>query len=205
MGTITESETSTPSVERAVFLGQGVCFQDASWSDYQDWDRKFEALGFGRVSYCDGVLEIMSISKLHEKIKRILGRIIEDYAIHVGMNPDSAGSATIGDRAKDAGKEPDDSFWFDRDASENDPDLIVEVVVKSEAISKQNFYARFGIPELWVWENSQLTVYLLNETGDGYRESERSDLFPELDLAIVETCGEADNLGAAIREFQKSL
>ena len=204
MGTIlNEPEARNATADQAVLRGMDVVLRGASWDDYVTWDRHFEELGYGRVAYCDGILEIMSISKLHEKIKTILHHIIVNYAIHIGRNPDSAGSATIGNRAKDAGKEPDDSFWFDREASGNTPDLIVEVVVRSEAIDKLNFYSRFEIPELWIWKDDKLKVYLLD--GSTYQESGKSGLFPELDLKVVETCCEADNLGAAIREFREYL
>ena len=194
-----------PSLEAAVRRGQHIVIRGSSWDDYIAWDARFDELGFGRVSYCDGVLEIMSLTKLHERVRRILSRLIEDYALSLGMILDSTGSATIGERSKDAGKEPDDSFWFDRPGTDNSPDLVTEIVVSSEAISKQPFYARFNIPELWVWENRKITIYLLNENADGYDSAEKSQIFPDLDMDLVEQCCKLETLGEAIKKFQATL
>lgn len=188
-----------------MLAGRQVVMRGVSWEEYVAWNARFEELGYGRVSYCDGVLEIMSVTKLHERVRAIIGRLITDYALKIGKEPDSAGCATIGDRGKDAGKEPDDSFWFDRVGVEDDPDLVVEVVVSSEAISKQSFYARFGIPELWIWENGGITVYLLSTDQAAYEKSARSRIFPDLDLALIERCCQCASLGEAIREFQRVL
>ena len=158
------SEEQKPSLEESVFGGKHWVMQGACWEDYESWDAHFSELGYGRVSYCDGVLEIMTLTKRHELVRRILSRLIEDYSFSEDISPDTAGSATIRKQSKDAGREPDDSFWFDREGPPEDddpPDLITEIVVTSEAISKQSFYARFGIPEMWIWESGKITIYLL--------------------------------------------
>ncbi len=198
------AKTKLPNWDEAVAAGGHIVLYGTTWETYEQFDAYFEELSFGRVSYCDGILEIMPNSKLHERMKVNLARLIQDYALWMGHDFSSAGQATIGEQEKDASKEPDDSFWFNREMDER-ADLILEVVITSPAIEKQSFYARFGIPELWIWEDGRIQVWLLKKDGKGYKKSKRSQIFPNLDLRLMERCAQSEILSQAIREFRRGL
>jgi hypothetical protein len=57
---------------------QRVILDNISWSTYLAILKDAESCR-GRIAYDRGVLEIMSPSKVHEHIKRLIGRMIEAY------------------------------------------------------------------------------------------------------------------------------
>ena len=201
--------SSRPNINlaEAIAMGGQVIFHDADWDGYQRFRKFFEKEGYGRVAYCDGLLEIMgNESQPHEIVSYILGHLIGSYAMSLGREVYGTGSALIGSKQKDAGKNPDESFWFDRDPVENEgPDLVVEVVLTTEAISKQTFYAKFDVPEFWIWEEGKLTVYLLKSDGKGYKKSKTSQVFPDLDLKLMERCSNMASLSKANIEFERGV
>ncbi len=178
-----------------------------TWDDYRRFDAHFEKLGFGRVSFFDGILEIMALSELHETIRATLEWLIQNYAIWQGMKIHTKGQATIGSRRKNAGKEPDGSFWFGRIPEPGEPaDLVLEIVVSSPpGIDKLIFFARFAIPELWIWENERIQIHVLKKDGKGYKRAKRSQVFPDLDLAVLERCALLPELGQAVQEFRDAI
>ena len=201
--------SSRPNINlaEAIAMGGQVIFHDADWDSYQRFKKFFENEGYGRVSYCDGTLEIMgNESQPHEIVCRIIGFLISQFAISQGREVYSTGSALIGSKQKDAGKNPDESFWFDRDPVESEgPDLVVEVVLTTEAISKQKFYAKFDVPEFWIWEEEKITVYLLKSGGKGYKKSKTSRVFPDLDMKLMERCSNMASLSKASAEFEGGI
>lgn len=82
------------------------------------------------------------------------------------------------------------------------PDLAVEVDVTSKTTLAA--YEAIGVPELWVYGNSRLTIYLL-QTGK-YVESSYSLTFPDLPLTelIPTTVEPAWQVGTvqALEEFE---
>ena len=214
MTTISEDLANTPKPKPVLRLanwadvviqGGQVVLQDTDWDQYIRFREYFARRGFGRVSYCDGTLEIMSLSLLHERVSRMLTLIIFAWAEFKGLSIDCIGSATIGDREKDAGKQPDESFrLYDNEEDEN-PDLAIEVVVSSEAIDKLSFYARFGIREVWIWKDDKIAVHVLKKDGSGYRKARKSSSFPELDMKTVEQCTSCQQTSEGLAKFKKSL
>ncbi len=198
-----------PTINLADVVVQGghVIFRDSDWAGYERFAAYFQKLGYGQVAYCNGTLEIMgNESNPHEIVSRILEHLICIYASLLGKRMVSSGSALVGSQEKDAGKNPDESFWFDREPAPGEgPDLVVEVVVTTEAISKQTFYAKFNVPEIWIWEEGKLAVHHLTAEGDGYEIAANSRTFPDLDMKLVERCSNLDFVTDADREFRKGL
>ena len=62
----------------------------------------------GRITYDQGVLEIMSPSKGHEKIKTLIGRMIEVFTMELSLEIESAGSTTFKRQDISRGFEPDE-------------------------------------------------------------------------------------------------
>ena len=71
-----------------------VVLENIRWSTYEaileDIDNRH-----GRITYDQGVLEIMSPSKLHEKITEVIGRLIQTFTEESGIDIESAGSTTF--------------------------------------------------------------------------------------------------------------
>ena len=203
------SVSARPSINLTEVIAQGgqVIFRDADWGGYQRFYNFFQKQGYGKVAFCDGILEIMGNESLsHGMVSYILGNLIGTCGIQFGKEVYGGGTALIGSKEKNAGKNPDESFWFDREPAEGEPpDLVVEVVVATEAISKQEFYAKFKVPELWVWEKGRITVFLLKADGKGYKTSKSSRFFPELDMELMERCSQLTSLNEADRQFREGL
>jgi Uma2 family endonuclease len=83
------------------------------------------------------------------------------------------------------------------------PDLAIEVIFTSGGIDKLQLYKRLGIPEVWFWEKSQLSLYALRESG--YEKIASSELLPELDIALFVRCMNIANHVEAIKEFKSAI
>jgi len=162
-----------------------------SWSTYEALLKDLEC-GGTRLTYCRGVLEIMSPSNEHEGIKKALARMIEAMTEELGIPIRSAGSTTFKDRARDEGIEPDESYYVANEPKvrgraqldfqlDPPPDLAIEVVITAEWIDKQPLYANLGVPEIWQHDGTSLMVFRLQPDGS-YAESRRSEVFPFLPL-----------------------
>jgi len=93
-------------------------------------------------------------------------------------------SATRRDRSRNVSFEPDESYYIG--SRKEHPDLAVEITMTSGSTNKLAKYLRLRIPEVWFWENNRLSVYGLRE--DNYEQISRSELLPELDLALLVRC-----------------
>jgi len=152
---------------------------------WSDWVRHQEARGDSsapRLAYLDGALQIMSPSRHHERLKSMIGRLVETWAFEKGIELLPLGSWTLEDRAQNAGAEPDECYQIGAEERER-PDLAVEVVWTTGGLSKLEIYRRLRVPEVWTWRRGNLHVHVLR--GDAYEEQPGSEVFPELDLALL--------------------
>lgn len=155
-----------------------------TWSAFEQLKKLLVADGNFRITFLDGQIELMTTSETHEYIKSMLGMLIEAYLIASEIEFMPVGQATRADEHKRASFEPDESYYLG-DRKEH-PDLAIEVVLTSGNLQKLEKYQRFGIKEVWFWENDQLQVFYL--TDNGYRESVNSQLLPKLDLNLLFQC-----------------
>lgn len=69
----------------------------------------------------------------------------------------------VGGSGTPAAGEPGESYCIGADKPL--PDLVVEVVVSSAALSKLALYQSLAIPEVWIWRKDDLEVYCLDRDG----------------------------------------
>ncbi|MEG4468993.1 Uma2 family endonuclease [Microcoleus sp. AT9_B5] len=157
---------------------------------YYSWEQ-FEAIASLmadspglRITYLDGWIEFMTLGEEHETISCLLNFLLQLYFCEMGIEYIPVGSATRRDRARDVSFEPDESYYIG--SRKEHPDLAVEVTITSGSTNKLAKYLRLRIPEVWFWENNQLAVYRLRQ--DDYEQISRSELLPELDLALLVRC-----------------
>jgi Uma2 family endonuclease len=83
------------------------------------------------------------------------------------------------------------------------PHLAIEVVWTTGGIDKLEIYRRLGVGEVWFWKDGKIEVHVLRS--GGYEGTERSVLFPALDL--VQLCSFLDRPTAlqAVRAFRDAL
>lgn len=172
-----------------------------------DW-QQFEALenllaestGL-RITYLDGAIELMTVGEPHELIKKSLAILLELYFSIMGIEFIPVGNATRRSEAKGVSFEPDESYYLHEQKA--NPDLAIEVIFTSGNLQKLEKYRRFQIPEVWLWENAQLKVYALVD--DAYQEMDRSQLLPELDLALLVRCVQMPSRLEAMRLFRDGV
>jgi Uma2 family endonuclease len=172
-----------------------VVLSGVSWATYEAMLADAERSGT-RMTYDRGYLEMMSPSREHERLKRLMGRMIETLTEELGVPISSAGSTTLKLELERRGLEPDECYYVAnepkvRGRDELDlrvdppPDLAVEVEITSDALDKLPIYADLGVPEIWRYDGEQLRVVCL-QAGRTYAEQSQSSVFPFLPLAEIE-------------------
>ncbi len=125
-----------------------------------------------RMTFDNGLLEMMSPKREHENIGRLIGRIIETYSEIKNIEIISVASVTV--KRSDLSKafEADESYFvthavqllgkremdFDADPP---PDLVVEVEITSSAIQKMLLFAAMSVPEVWRHDGRNLQMFRL--------------------------------------------
>jgi len=163
-----------------------------------------------RVTYLDGVLDIVSPSVHHEDIKSRIGDLLVLYFVETDTSYYPKGSTTLRQQAQRGGTEADESYCIGTDKIL--PDLAIEVVVTSGGVSKLEVYHRLKVPEVWFWQLGHFFLYCLRETPPvvflqthGYELVQRSALLPHLDIALLERYVQHPNPLIAAKEFQQHV
>jgi Uma2 family endonuclease len=155
-----------------------------------------------RIAYLEGALELMSPSKEHERIKSYIGRLVEAYALERGIDLSPYGAWTLKSPPNQSGLEPDECYLVG-DQSKEAPDLAIEVVWTSGGIDKLEIYRRLGIGEVWFWKASRIEVHVLRQLR--YERSDRSSLFPDLDLELLCSFLDLPTALQAVKAFRQAL
>ncbi len=179
---------------------QRVVLSDVSWEGYLQIE---QILGEGRtvrLKYCDNELEIMSPSRRHEHLKSNIGCMIELYCRREKIFFQTEGSATLRREGKRGG-EPDESYIFTKGSTE--AELVIEAALTSGGIDKLAFYRPLAVPEVWIWQEDSLSVWIY-ENGD-YDLAKSSQLLPGLDLRLVEKYADHPYTSEALDRFEAEI
>lgn len=165
-----------------------------SWDDYEELlDSVGESRGF-RIWYDAGRLQIMTLSPDHEKYKDLLHDMVRSVSLRLRRKMFSLGSVTMKKPGDMKGVEPDYCFYVQTaSAIENKPridfttdpppDVVVEVDLQHDSLSKFPIYAAFGVPEIWRYDAQSLTIYHL-EAGS-YAIKPASQALPVLTADVL--------------------
>ena len=161
-----------------------------------------------RITYLNGVVELMSPSRYHETDKKRLARLVEAWSEIVGIELEGYGSWTLKDQEQDCGAEPDECYMIRRVARDDDrPDIAIEVIWTSGGIDKLEVYRKLGVREVWIYERGSLRFFALREA-DGnsrYDELGRSELVPNLPIDLLLECMKEQSQTAALRALRAAL
>ena len=183
-------------------LDQRIVLRDVSWEQYEALLALFGDDPPGiRMAYLEGALEIMSPSRKHETIKKVVARLVELYAIERGILLTGLGSTTFRRAAKERGVEPDECYCVGED--KEFPDIAFEVVLTSGGVNRLAIYEGLAVAEVWLWRNGNFEIYRLGPTG--YERRERSGLLPELDFAQLVPLVEMQDQTRALQTFRDAL
>jgi Uma2 family endonuclease len=190
---------------------------------YQTW-AEYEVLLAGRrssaaikIRFNAEKQEISLMAPLagHGRRADILVDLVKAMLRHQGREWDSSHPITL-KRLRSAGAEPDACFYIQNwqailgkeriDLSQDPPpDLAIEVDLTS--LTDLEIYQALGVPELWIYRQQVLSIYVLTATG--YEERTTSPTFLEVDLKqqlprFVERAWVAGS-SVALREFEQVL
>lgn len=175
-------------------LGQSLLLRDVSWAEFEAILAELGNHRSTRIAYDEGWLEIMTPLPEHEYFKETIGDAVKDMAEELSVEYASYGSTTWRRKAKQAGIEPDNCFYFQNEAlvrgklafdldRDPPPDLALEVDLTSKSLDRFSIYARLGIPEIWCYDSGVLTIYRLED--DSYQAADQSLAFPTLDIRAL--------------------
>ncbi len=168
---------------------QWVVFDDVPWETYlsllQSRGERHVRLTFHR-----GVLEILTLSKLHEILSEVLDNFVKVLVKEYGLEVQSVGSMTMHSEELQSGGEADKAYYIRheeivRDREKYDPvidpppDLAVEVDLSSRSTRRMLVFAELGIPELWQYDGERLVFKSLGDD-DVYHPIEQSLAFAGL-------------------------
>ncbi|HEV3257847.1 MAG TPA: Uma2 family endonuclease [Gemmataceae bacterium] len=164
---------------------------NVSWKTYETFlaelgDRPI------RLTYDRGNLELMAPSHVHERYKKILGRIIDTLTLELNILMKSGGSTTFKRKDLERGMEPDECYYIENEplvrgkmeidlTTDPPPDICIEIDITSSSLDRQGIYAAMRVPEIWRFDGESLRVYRLDANGD-YQLCDRSPTFPFLPL-----------------------
>jgi len=149
-----------------------------------------------RMTFDQGVLELMTPRRQHEGIGRLIGRIVETYSEVRGIEILSCASTTFKRADLNRAFEPVESYYIAHadligPKEEVDllidppPDLVIEVEITSSAIAKLKLFAAMGVPEVWRHDGRRLAMLAL--AGAAYRPLDSSLGLPGLSAALIDS------------------
>ena len=194
--------------------GHQVLLKDITWQEYE---QILEELGEGRtsrISYSNGVLEIMTPSTEHEKDKEIIGDLVKMLLDALDIDFEALGSTTFKSEQMTLAIEADTCFYIQNHQAvigkyridltvDPPPDLAIEIDITSR--KKFENYCLLDVPEVWRYTRKGLEINLL-QTGK-YIQSETSPNFPG--IPIVELINRfvekalTQGRSQAVREFRQ--
>ncbi|MDB9512842.1 Uma2 family endonuclease [Kamptonema animale CS-326] len=182
---------------------QRVIFYELSWEQYEQFSDMF-GREFSRMTYLEGTLEIiMTNSPEHERLKKIIARLIEAYAEQRNIELNGYGSTTFRSHAARRGAEPDECYCLG--TLHEVPDIAIEIVLSSGGVDKLEVYGGLGVREVWFWENQQFSFYYLPQLDADYVQNSRSVLLPDLDPILLASFVGESNQTQAVRNYKLAL
>lgn len=197
--------------------GKEVIFPHQTWRDYEQLleirqERVLPKLSFNAITQ---EIRLMSPLPSHGKRVNILGDLVKILLNHQGKDWEGFDPITLRMPFK-VGLEPDTCFYVDsREAIlgkdridltvDPPPDLAIEVDFTS--ITDIKAYELLKIPELWIYRQENLIIYVWEN--EGYLDSDKSRLFPDIDVKNIlphyVELGWKQGSSVALRQFTQNL
>jgi len=187
---------------------QRLIMNGVTWEQYSTlvniYTDKYPSL---HMTYSNGVLEIMTTSNEHERLKTIIGRLLEMYFVEKRINLNGYGQTTIRQELVQKGLEPDECYCFGE--LKEVPDIAIEIFLTSGGIDKLEVYLGLQIPEVWFWyaKQQQWKLYRLRDESNEprYEIITRSEFLPELDLELLSQFISATNQTEAVITYRECI
>ena len=194
--------------------GQQLLLQDINWQDFEEILEELGEHRSSKISYSNGVLEIMVSLPEHEKDKEIINEIVKILLDELEIDFEPLGSTTFKNKQMIQAVEPDSCFYIQNyqvvigknrlDLEiDSPPDLAIEIDITNR--TQLDNYLLLKVPELWRYTRKGLQIYLLEE--NHYTKSQISSNFPDIPIVkLIEKYvkqAQTEGRGKAIRAFKK--
>lgn len=198
MATMLNAPPPTQQAEQRVVL------HNVSWSLYEHLLAEHDNVPNPHFAYDRGTLEIVILSVEHENLKQTFSVLIEALAEGLDIDTYGVGSTTFRREDLERGFEPDTSFYIANagrvrgekrlDLNEDPPpDLVIEIDVTHFSLDKFSIFAGLGIPEVWRYESTTLSIFNL-ENGS-YVAREESRMLPGVTRGVLTRFIESSTTG----------
>ena len=188
-----------------------------SWDEYEELLKAVGEAPSLRMSYAQGVLQIMLLSTRHEKYARLIEALVMLLSMRRRIKVLSFGSATIKKQAQEKAAEPDACFYVQNASrigskeeldfsSDPPPDIVVEVDLHHDSLTKFSMYATLGVSEIWRYDGQTVSIYHLQ--GSQYIPVEASLALPMLTSQILTaflTCSQHEDQYDTLLAFEDSV
>ena len=155
-----------------VHPGQQLLLKELNWQKFEAVLSELGESRASRLSYSNGVLEIMVPLPEHEKDKEIIGEMVKILLDARNINFEPLGSTTFKNELMNQAVEPDACFYIENYQAvigknrlnleiDPPPDLAIEIDITSR--THLDNYRLLGVPELWRYTQSGLQINLLQE------------------------------------------
>jgi Uma2 family endonuclease len=173
----------------------GILLRGISWETYQALVRELESQPSNRMTYDNGLLEIVMPLAPHERNKKYLARLVEILTDVLEIEICSLGSCTWSRPDLAKGVEADECYYIQNEAAirgkmtlelgvDPPPDLVIEVDITSPSLPRLPIYQALGVPEVWRFDGQSMT--LLGLADGNYRELSASLALPMVTPAKLE-------------------
>ena len=168
---------------------------NVSWEAYELLLRDVEGQNL-RITYDQGRMVIMSPLPIHDKVKKLAGRLIELATLERDIPVSSFGSTTWKRQDLSKGLEADECYYIQSEPKvhgrtdidlkrDPPPDLAVEVDITHNPLDRASIYAAIGVPELWRHDGERFSFLRRTEAGS-YQPIATSDALPFMTPKIVD-------------------
>jgi Uma2 family endonuclease len=169
--------------------GQQLLLEDISWQQLESILAELGESRAARLSYSNGLLEIMVPLPEHEKAKEIIGDMVKILLEERQIAFEPLGSTTLKNECMTQAVEPDACFYIQNQAAvigknrldmsvDPPPDLAIEIDLTSR--TQLDNYQILGVPELWRYARRGLQINVLQ--AGRYVESDFSPTFPGIPI-----------------------
>lgn len=171
-----------------------VVFHNVSWDEYEQLLEELGEAQAVHVSYDRGTLELMAISTEHCYYAEMLQNLGRFVSVRLKFKFRSFGQPTMKKHKSLAGKEPDGCYYVKSHnligkriridfAHDPPPDVVVEIDLSTNTIPKLPIYQRLQVPEVWLYDGYEMTIYRLS--AGGYKAVPESLEMPGFTSALL--------------------
>jgi len=174
--------------------GGMLILQHVSWEDYEQILAELGDAPNVRVNYDQGRLEIIAPLSEHEAYAETIQEMIRVVTRELRLKLEARGSATLNLHPQAKGAEPDGCFYIHHAAAiigkrrldlsvDPPPDIVVEIDVTNESLTKFPVYAALSVPEIWRYDGQNVEIY--HRADQHYKVLPASRAFPFLSAAVI--------------------